>query len=80
MSEEVKKAQQELGEVQNDLEHLRNVLKQTNIPGGEALIEHMTGKNGILRPLGKLLNELLEDPVLRQAMENQVPPPNTKKH
>ena len=76
---EEKKGQQELDLMQSDLERLQKILKQSNIPGKEALMEHMTGKNGLLGPLGTMLNKLLEDPVVRQAMENN-PPADTKKH
>ena len=80
MSEkETKKAQQALNDVQDNLEHLHKLLGQMSIPGKEKLIEQMTGKNGLLRPLAVSLNKLLENPLLRQVMDNN-PPPGTKKH
>ena len=65
---DAKKPQQAAGIVQSDMDRLQEVLKHMNVPGQEALLEHMTGKNGLLKPVGEMLNKLLEDPIVRQAM------------
>lgn len=72
-NDDVKKAQAELRSMRNNLDALQQVLKNSSNKEAELLIEHMSGENGMLRSLGKMLNQILEDPIVRQAVESTGP-------
>ncbi len=71
--DELQQAQRQLSDMKNDLDALQQVLKNSNNEQAELLIQQMTGKNGMLRTLGSMLNQLLQDPVVRQAVESSGP-------
>jgi len=53
-------------------ETLQLIINNPNAPHNKLFMRHLQ-KGGMLAPLGKLLGQLLQDPILKQTMESNAP-------